>query len=64
MLFVQNFEHYYYYQKIFDKCFENGGICGTILESNYIGIEQEFEINGGEQYFTVEEIEVFQIAFR
>ena len=53
-----------FFFKIFDKCFENGGICGTILESNFIGIEQEFEINGGEQYFTVEEIEVFQIAFR
>ena len=53
-----------YFFKIFDKCFENGGICGTVQESNFIGIEQEFEINGGEQYFNVDEIEVFQIAFR
>ena len=53
-----------YFFKIFDKCFENGGICGTIQESNFIGIVQEFEINGGEQYFNVDEIEVFQIAFR
>ena len=53
-----------FFFKIFDKCFENGGICGTIQESNFIGIEQEYEFNGGEQYFKVEEIEVFQIAFR
>ena len=53
-----------FFFKIFDKCFENGGICGTMKESNFVGMEQEFEINGGEQYFIVEEIEVFQIAFR
>ena len=53
-----------FFFKIFDKFFENGGICGTIQESNFIGIEQEYEFNGGEQYFNVEEIEVFQIAFR
>ena len=53
-----------FFFKIFDKCFENGGICGNIQESNFIGIEQEYEFNGGEQYFNVEEIEVFQIAFR
>ena len=53
-----------FFFKIFDKCFENGGICGNIQESNFIGIEQEYEFNGGEQYFKVEEIEVFQIAFR
>ena len=53
-----------FFFKIFDKCFENGGICGTIKESNFIGIEKDFEINGGEQNFDIEEIEVFQIAFR
>ena len=53
-----------FFFKIFDKCFENGGICGSIQESNFVGIEQEYEFNGGEQYFNVDEIEVFQIAFR
>ena len=53
-----------YFFKIFDKCFDNGGICGTLQQSNFIGIEQDFEINGGEQNFDVEDIEVFQIAFR
>ena len=53
-----------FFFKIFDKCFENGGICGTVKESNFIGIEKDFEINGGERNFDVEEIEVFQIAFR
>ena len=36
----------------------------TLQQSNFIGIEQDFEINGGEQNFDVEDIEVFQIAFR
>ena len=45
-------------------CFDNGGICGTSQESNFVGLEQDFEINGGEQNFDVDDIEVFQIAFR
>ena len=53
-----------FFFKVFDKCFEKGGICGNIQESNFIGIEQDFEYNGGEQNFEVDEIEVFQIAFR
>ena len=53
-----------FFFKIFDRCFENGGICGIGDESNFIGIEEDFEINGGEQKFDVDEIEVFQIAFR
>ena len=53
-----------FFFKIYDKCFENGGICGKIKESNFIGIEKEFEYNGGEEEFDVEEIEVFQLGFR
>ena len=36
----------------------------NLMKALFIAIEQEYEFNGGEQYFKVEEIEVFQIAFR
>ena len=50
--------------KIFDKCFRNGGICGKTEESNYDGIDKEYEYNGGDKKFDIDEIEVFQIGFR
>ena len=53
-----------YFFKIFDKCFKNGGLCGKIEESNFDGIDKEYEFNGGEKKFDIEEIEVFQIGFR
>jgi len=53
-----------YFFKIYDECFKNGGICGTIEESNFIGIDKEYEYNGGEKKINVEEIEVFQIGSR
>ena len=51
-----------YFLKIYDECFKNGGICGTNEESNFIGIDKDYEYNGGEQKINVEEIEVFQIG--
>ena len=53
-----------YFFKILDKCFKNGGICGKIDDINFDGIDKEYEFNGGEEKFGVEEIEVFQIGFR
>ena len=50
--------------KIFDEYYKNGGICGIKEESCFKGQEKEYEINGGEESFDIEEIEVFQIAFR
>ena len=50
--------------KIFDEYYRNGGICGKIKDSNFSGQEKEYEINGGEEKFDIEEIEVFQIGFR
>ena len=52
------------YFKIFDVCLKNGGICGKIEESNFIGQEKDFEFNGEEEKFDVEDIEVFQIGFK
>ena len=51
-----------FFFKIYDECFKNGGICGTNEESNFIGIDKDYEYNGGEQKINVEEIEVFQIG--
>ena len=52
------------YFKIFDECLKNGGICGKMEESNFIGQEKDYEINGDEEKFEVEDIEVFQIGFK
>jgi hypothetical protein len=49
---------------IFDKCFKNGGKCGRKEESKFVGMDKDYEFNGGEEKFGVEEIEVFQIGFR
>ena len=53
-----------YFFKIYNKCFTNGGICGKMENSNFKGQESNYEINGGEEKFNVNEIEVFQIKFR
>ena len=50
--------------KIYDECLKNGGLCGKIEESNFIGQEKEYEINGGEEKIDVEELEIFQIGFK
>jgi hypothetical protein len=52
------------YFKIFDECLKNGGICGKIEESNFIEQEKDYEFNGEEENFEIEDIEVFQIGFR
>ena len=50
--------------KTFDDFSKKGGICEKIEQSLFIGEENNFEINGGEEKFEIEEIEVFQIVFR
>ena len=52
------------YFKIFNECLKSGGICGNMEESNYIGQEKDYEFNGEEEKFDVEDIEVFQIGFK
>ena len=53
-----------YFFKTYNEFFKNGGICGKNEESNFIGQEKEYEINGGEEKFEIEEIELFQIGFK
>ena len=50
--------------KIYDECLKNGGMCGKIEESNFEGQEKEYEFNGGEEKFEIEEMEIFQMAFK
>ena len=50
--------------KIFDDCFKKGGICGTIENCSFFGQEKNYEFNGGEEKFDIDEIELFQILFK
>ena len=50
--------------KVFDEYLKNGGICGKKDENCFGGQEKDYEFNGGEEKFEIEDIEVFQIAFR
>ena len=40
-----------------------GGYSCTINNNIYEGFEKDYEINRGEQYFQIEEIEIFQLFF-
>lgn len=46
-----------------DKCFENGGTCDLNVNSYFDNIETEYEINGGNDIFIVEDLEVFAVYF-
>ena len=55
------FKNFFY---IYDEAFKNGGMCGKIEETSFNGINKQYEFNGGQEKFLVEEIEIFQIGFR
>jgi regulator of replication initiation timing len=48
--------------QIEENFFENGGTC-DVLVKQYDNIEEELEINGGNQNFLVEDLEVFVVYF-
>ena len=48
------------YSSIFNK---NGNTC-SVSDSYYNGITSDYELNNGEKYFKIEEIEVFQVFNR
>ena len=50
--------------KVFDEYSKNGGICGKIKDNCFGGQEKNYEFNGGEELFDIDEVEVFQISFR
>ena len=46
---------------IYDNMLSEGGYCGTMEKSNFIGQETDFEISG-EEKFKITELEVFEIV--
>jgi predicted nucleic acid-binding Zn-ribbon protein len=49
---------------VYDECFRNGGMCGKNANNKFEGLNKQYEYNGGQSSFFVEEIEVFQIGFK
>ena len=45
----------------FKKVFKVGGICRRGMKLHYSNVGEEFEFNGGEERFMIEEMEVFKI---
>lgn len=50
--------------KVYDDFYENGGICGKNENKIFMLQEKEYEFNGGEPNFNIEEMETFQIVFK
>ena len=51
----------HYFISIFKKVFTLGGICRKGMKQHYTNVEYDFEFNGGEQRFMIDEMEVFKI---
>ena len=54
------FGNYFFY--IYNNCFSKGGLMNDGLNVNYDGQQKENEINNGEQYFGVIEVEIFDVV--
>ena len=50
--------------QIFDNCFKKGGYCSKKDNSHFGGQEYDYEINGGESKFAIDDIEVYEILFQ
>ena len=50
--------------QIFDNCFKKGGYCSLKKNCHFGGQEYDYEINGGESKFAVEDIEVYEVQFQ
>ena len=51
----------HYFISIFKKVFKLGGICRKGMKQHYTNVEYDFEFNGGEQRFMIDEMEVYKI---
>ena len=51
----------HYFISIFKKVFTIGGICRKGMKQHYTNVEYDFEFNGGEQRFMIDEMEVYKI---
>ena len=50
--------------KVYDDFYKNGGICGRNENKIFMLQEKDYEFNGGEPKFNIEEMEIFQILFK
>ena len=50
--------------QIFDNCFKKGGYCSKKDNSHFGGQKFDYEINGGESKFAIDDIEVYEILFQ
>ena len=53
----------YYIININNKMLDDNSNTCPAKESHYEGITKDYELNNGEQYFRIQEIEVYQILF-
>ena len=50
--------------KVYDDFYKKGGICGKNEAKIFMLQEKEYEFNGGEPKFNIDEMEIFQIVFK
>ena len=50
-----------YFFCVYDKCLSKGGMMNDGLNNNYDNQQKENEINNGEKYFGISEVEVFKV---
>ena len=53
----------HYFISIFKKVFTIGGMCRGEMKKHYTNVEYDFEFNGGDEFFKIEEMEVYKIRF-
>jgi hypothetical protein len=50
--------------KVYDDFYKNGGICGKNENQIFMQQEKDYEFNGEEPKFNIDEMEIFQIVFK
>jgi hypothetical protein len=53
----------FYAFSINNNYFDNGGYCDEIYKCNYDSFEEEYELNKGVKYFTIEELEIYEVKY-
>lgn len=53
----------FYSFSIENTCLEKGGSCDEINKCNYENFEKDYEINDGNKYFKIKELEIYKIIF-
>ena len=53
----------FYAFSVENNCLKNGGFCDEIYKCSYDSFENDYELNNGDKYFKIEELEIFEIIF-